>query len=217
MNPVCVVPPAVALCAGQQQARSGRSGSQARCSWQGETRWLSSVTCGASDGEGELAAAQHGSSGSSPVPSAWRLRCPAHGCPVQPLGCWSQQRRAHPRAASHGVSWQRLAPGLHMAGINSAETPGGGEGGSLSPQGVCGAAPSSWDPEGEQSSAHGLPRTVGNTGVTRERDWGGLTGRAQFARSKAACNGLGVGVWQRLGSAYSCCCSLCSPAPFPLS
>lgn len=44
--------------------------------------------------------------GSSPVPSAWRLRCPAESCPMG--GC-SQLHGARPRAASPAHTWGLLA------------------------------------------------------------------------------------------------------------
>lgn len=204
MKPVFVVPTAFALCAEQQQLGQaavaagpevpGRSLAQGRGRHVWCLGWVHPL---------------------SPLPGGCVAPLTAAPCSSwgAALSCTEPTRGLHP-LPTPGGSWQCLPPGLLTAGTNGSETPGAGVP-FVSPRCLWGR-PFQLGSHRRAELSAGLPHTVGN-GNDKGKGLGGLTGRAQFAGGKAACNGLGVGVWQRLGSAYSCCCSLCSPAPFPLS
>lgn len=201
MKPVCVVPMAFALCAEQQQL--GQAAVTAGPEVPG--RFLA-------QGMGRHVWSLGRVHPLSPLPGGCvaLLKAAPWGAA---LSCMEPARGLHP-LPTPGGSWQSLPPGLLTAQTNGGETPRAG-GPFVSPRCLRGCP----FQLGSRRRAELSARVATHSGEWERQGegTGGLTGRAQFAGGKAACNGLGVGVWQRLGSAYSCCCSLCSPAPFPLS
>lgn len=149
-------------------------------------------------------------------PSAWRLHFPSDSSSVQLLvvsAAWDPQQAAD-TLPTPGSCWQHLPHELHAAGTNRDETHPRMRGTVYLP--CLFVQPPL--PDGilqENKPFHTLIAQWGNVGATGEEN-GGLTASRELAQSNAACNCLGVGVWQRLGPGYFCCCSLCSPAPFPI-
>lgn len=155
-------------------------------------------------GSGELAAAQQIPLGQ---PSAWRLHFPSGSSSVQLLvvsAAWNPQQAAD-ALPTPGSCWQHLPHELHADGTNRDETHPGMREQFISPACLC-SHPFQMGFCSRTNLFHTLIAQWGNVGATGEEN-GGLTARREGAQSDAACSCLAVGVWQRLGPGYFCCCS----------